>query len=245
MSAQTLSLHRRSLSVSLSPCPPLSVRGSPVWTCREAEDLHLYFFCQYLLWPEDQELTGEKKQAADWHLLKTFISPNLVPPVILERPLWPVGAGEGLLKGWWVRRTQDMVASTNHVNMFSIQLLCHSMISSPDELKTQCLHIQHMDDMHSWMRGLVLVPSTTQVSGNSFQYGQGQREKNSFYASSWKSGNLIYTWIIVLETTMGRQMAPGHQRTQRGSEYELYSRGGLHMILRAGPLEFLVQNWNI
>lgn len=35
--------------------------------------------------------------------LKTFISPNLVLPVILERPLWPVDVGKGpwLLKGWW------------------------------------------------------------------------------------------------------------------------------------------------
>lgn len=35
-----------------------------MWTHREAVDLHLYVF-HYLLWMEDQELTGEKKQAAD------------------------------------------------------------------------------------------------------------------------------------------------------------------------------------
>lgn len=98
MSTQTLSLHRRSLSDSLFLClsvPHYQSEGLPCGPAGRGRICICIFFCQYLLWTEDQELTGEKKRAADWHLLKTFISPNLVPPVILERPLWPVGAGEG------------------------------------------------------------------------------------------------------------------------------------------------------
>lgn len=102
MSTQTLSLHRRSLFDSLFLClsvPHYQSEGLPWGPAGRVRICICIFFCQYLLWTEDQELTGEKKQAADWHLLKTFISPNLVPPVILERPLWPVGAGEG--HGCW------------------------------------------------------------------------------------------------------------------------------------------------
>lgn len=97
-----LSLHRPSLFLCLA-VPHEQSEGLPCGRAgRRGICICIFFFFQYLLWTEDQKLTGEKKQAADWHLLKTLISPNLVPSVILERPLWPVGAGEGsrLLKGW-------------------------------------------------------------------------------------------------------------------------------------------------
>lgn len=72
------------------------------------------------------------------------------------------------------------------------------------------------------MRGL--VRSTTQMSGSRFQCGQGQQKKTAFMPAG---ENKEISFILgLLETTIGRQTASGHQHTRRGSEYEYYTVGG-------------------